>query len=141
MSVTHIKFVPKQEVLQITMRLFIDDLQFELNTLNKTTIELATDREPKKIDSIYMNYLSNNFSVEVNKLPKNLTFIGKEYDSDMAVFYLEIPKIKEIKNIRIENNILNKSFTDQKNIVKFNINQKQKSFILIKDKLIALINY
>ena len=34
MSVTHLKFIAKQETIQIIMRLFIDDLQVELNNQN-----------------------------------------------------------------------------------------------------------
>ena len=123
------------------MRLFIDDLQVELNNQNKSSIELATDREPEQIDSIYANYVSKHFFIEIDKQPKNLTFLGKEYDDDMVVFYIEIPKIKKIEAIKIENSILYSSFSEQENIVKLDINQQQKSHILTKKKPKTFINY
>lgn len=141
MSVTHIKHVPKQKAVQITQRIFIDDLQLELNTLNNTSIELATDREPQNIDSIYKNYLRSHFTVEINNRPNNYNYIGKEYNDDMVVFYLEIINIKEIKTIKAVNNLLYYSFFDQENIVKLNINEQEKSFILTKNKTEAFIEY
>jgi hypothetical protein len=141
MSVTHIKYIPKQKALQITMRLFIDDLQFELNNQNNPKIEIATDREPKNIDRIYADYVSNHFNIEVNEHSKNSSFLGKEYDDDMVVFYLEVLGIQEIEQLRLENTLLLNSFPEQENIVKLNINEEQKSHILTKNRSKALINY
>ena len=141
MSVTHIKYVPKQKALQITMRVFIDDLQLEINDKNNTQIELATDREPKKVDSIYANYISTHFTLEVNLRPKNITFLGKEYDDDMVVFYLEIQKIQEIHQMKLENSVLVHSFSEQENIVKLDINQREKTLILTKNNSNSLLNY
>lgn len=141
LSITHIEFIQKDETIQITMRLFIDDLQFELNNMNHNEIELGTDREPKHIDSIYADYTSKHFFIEVNEHPKNITFLGKEYVDDMVVFYLEILKIQKINQLNIENTLLTNSFSEQENIVKLNINEELKSHILTKNKSKALINY
>jgi len=141
MSMAHVKYVPAQESIQITLRIFIDDLQLEINKTNQTNIELATDREPKKIDSIYESYLTQNFQVEINEKTLNHIYIGQEYKDDMAVFYLEILNVKNIEKLKIENNILYHSFPEQENIVKLNINDKNKSFILTKNQSTALINY
>ena len=141
MSVTHIRYVPKQKAIQITMRLFIDDLQFELNNKSKNSIELATDREPEDIDSTYKAYLSDHFLITVNEQLKRLIYIGKEYDDDMIIIYLEVLNIPPVIQIRVENTLLLRSFPEQENIVKLDINQQQKSHILTKKRSNALINY
>lgn len=141
MSIAHLKYNVKQEALQITLRIFIDDLQFDLNKKNQNNIELATKREPPNIDSIYENYLKINFNIEVNNKIQNTTFIGKEYTDDMVVCYLEILNIKSIKQLKIENKILYQSFPEQENIVKLNIHNKNKSYILTRNQPVALMNY
>jgi hypothetical protein len=140
-SITHIKHVPKQETIQVILRVFIDDLQEELHQLNQSKIELGTNREPKNIDFIYEEYINDNFSININKKKQNLTYLGKSYTDDMVVFYIEIINVKDIKELKIVNNILYSSFPEQENIVKVNINNQHKSYILYKNHSIALINY
>jgi hypothetical protein len=77
----------------------------------------------------------------VNEHSKNSSFLGKEYDDDMVVFYLEVLGIQEIEQLRLENTLLLNSFPEQENIVKLNINEEQKSHILTKNRSKALINY
>ena len=142
MSVAHVNFDKDQKAIQITVRLFIDDLQTALNSVSTTKqIELATDREPATIDSIYNSYLKKKFKIDVNALTKEFDYLGKQYKDDMTVFYLEIPNVSEINTLRIQNNILCDSFSEQENIVKTNINNKQKSHILTKKETIVNLRY
>ena len=131
-SVSHINYIETQKAIQITQRIFIDDLQTELNsTLNKTNqIELATDREPNNIDSIYRTYLKENFKIDINATERKIKYLGKKYKDDMIIFYLEIPDVSEVNTIQIQNNTLYNSFSEQENIIKTNINNKQKSHVL-----------
>lgn len=142
MSITHVNYVEDNKSVQITIRVFIDDLQTELNlySTNKN-IELATDREPKNIDSLYQNYLNEKFKIQINSSDKYYAYIGKKYDHDMVVFYLEAENILEIKTINIENKILLNSFSEQENIVKTNINQKKTSKILNRNNTSTFLNY
>lgn len=142
MSITHINYDKTQKAIQITLRVFIDDLQTEMNSVLKTKkIELATSREPDNIDTLYHIYLKEKFKIELNSREKEVEYLGKKYKDDLVIFYLEIPNISEIKTIQIENHILYNTFSEQKNIVKTNINKKQKSHILTKNNTSAFINY
>ncbi len=130
MSISHIEYVKKQKALQMVLRIFVDDLQLEINTINNSRIELATDREPKNADSIYYEYLKKHFEVAVNDSKINYSYIGKEYKEDIAIFYLEATNIASIQNIKIDNSVLCRSFPDQENIIKLNIHEKHKTYIL-----------
>ena len=130
MSISHIEYVKKQKALQMVLRIFVDDLQLEINTINNSHIELATDREPKNADSIYNAYLKKHFEVAVNDSKINYSYIGKEYKEDIAIFYLEATNIASIENIKIDNSVLCRSFPYQENIIKLNIHEKHKTYIL-----------
>lgn len=142
MSITHVNYIEKQKAVQITLRVFIDDLQTELN-LESTTdqIELATDREPKNIDITYHTYLKEKFKININSTEKEFEYLGKKYDHDMVVFYIEIPDIEHIKSIQIQNTILCDLYSEQENILRTDINNIKKSHILTKNSPPAFINY
>ncbi len=142
MSICHVDYDKNKKTIQITLRVFIDDLQTEFNsTIKSEPIELATDREPKNIDSIYNYYLKEALNIEINNNEKKIEYIGKKYDHDMAIFYLEILDVQEIKSIKIQNNILCSLFSEQENIIKTDINDIKKSHIITKNDNNALINY
>jgi len=141
MSLTQITYDQRQKSLQIILRIFIEDLQTEMNSLANESFELATDREPKNIESKYQDYLKENLSFRINSTHKTYEYIGKEYDNDMVVFYLEIPKIDTLKTLTTYNKILNHSFPKQENIIKTKVYNKHKSIILTPYKTKSLINF
>ena len=69
------------------------------------------------------------------------SFIGKKYDDDIMYCYLEIENIASIKSFEIKNKVLFDLFDDQKNIVRTNINDKNKTFVLIPEKDKGLLNF
>lgn len=140
-SITQVNYAKNQKSIQITSRVFIDDLQLEINNLSNSNIELATDREPKNIDSIYNAYLNKHLRFKVNKEDVSYNYIGSEYQKDLVIFYLEIENIDSIPQIEIDNRLLIHSIKEQENIVKTNIYKKNKSFILTNNKTKALANF
>ncbi|MFC2110391.1 DUF6702 family protein [Bacteroidota bacterium] len=140
-SITQINYVPEQNSLQIISRIFIDDLQNELNTSLETDIELATDREPKNVNDIYRNYLQKKLSFIINNSLIHFEYIGSEYENDQVVFYLEISNIPTLKKLEVGNQILTSSFEEQKNIIKFHAIKQNKSFILNASNPKCLINF
>lgn len=140
-SITQVNYVEKQQAIQITSRIFIDDLQVAINALSNTNIELASDREPKNITTIYENYLKNHLQFIVNNKEKKFTYIGSEYEKDLVIFYLEIENIDKINSLHVHNRLLTDAFSNQENIVKTKINKIYKSYILTKNKTKALVNF
>lgn len=139
MSLTQINYSVQQKALQITLRIFIDDLETEINALSPNKIELATDREPLNIGLIYKNYLKNHLRLHINNDSKIFEYLGNEYKNDQVIFYLEIAEIDSITSLEVENTILNSSFPEQENIIKTSLYDTDKSFILTKNSPKALV--
>jgi hypothetical protein len=55
--------------------------------------------------------------------------------------YLEIENVEEIKSFEVTNQILFDMFQEQQNIVRTNINSKQKSFMLTTQNDKAQLSY
>ncbi len=133
-SLTKIEYKKESKSIQITMRIFIDDLQETINTTYNKDFELALPNESKKIDTIINNYLTGKFKIKINNIQKAYSYIGKEYENEVVYLYLEINNIESIKAIEIKNTVMMEIFPEQKNIIKLNINNTKKTFLLTTKK-------
>jgi hypothetical protein len=133
-SLTKVEYKKESKSIQVTMRIFIDDLQETINTTYNKDFELALPNGSKEIDTIISNYLTGKFKVKINNIEKPYSYIGKEYENDVVYLYLEINNIETINTIEIKNNMMMEIFSDQKNIIKLNINNTKKTFFLTNQK-------
>ena len=140
-SVTQIDYIEEKGELQITSRIFIDDLEKLLRERYDKTITLAGDNEPKSANDYIGKYLSQKIKIVINGEEKTMKFLGKEYEDDITLCYLEISDIKSINSIEITNTVLFELFEEQQNIIRTKINSKRKSFILIQENDKGLLNF
>ena len=140
-SLCEIEYIEEQKSLQITVGMFIDDLEFTLNKNHNSTLNLATDNEVKNIDEYYNSYLNEHFKVIVNYESKGFKYIGKEYDDDIVRFYLETTNIQELKSIEVTNTSLFKYFENQQNIIKIKAYNTNKTFYLTSKNDKGLLNF
>ncbi len=131
-TLTDVNFNKNEKALQITMTIFIDDLESTLNKDFNIDCQLNTSFEIKKIDDYFYNYLQKHFKIKVNQKMKSYTFLGKEYIDDTICFYLEINNIENIKSIEFYNTILIDNFPTQQNLIKVKVNNTRKSLFLNK---------
>lgn len=131
-SLSQIDYKAQEKTLQITMRLFTDDVEKTLNANFKKDFKLDTPQELASTNQLIAYYLNNHFKVIVNGKPLNIKFLGKEYENDLVYFYIEINDVATIKSIEIENTILMDEFEEQQNIIKLNIGKVLKTMILVR---------
>ncbi|MCF6213096.1 MAG: hypothetical protein L3J45_03625 [Flavobacteriaceae bacterium] len=141
LSLTQIDYKPQEKTLQISMRLFIDDIEKSLESNFREKFNLDTPNELPKTNNYIAFYLNNHFRVTVNNKPTNYTFLGKEYENDIVYFYIEIDSVPPIKSIGVQNTILMNAFDSQKNIIKLNINNQKKTMLLNKSNDKDLLNF
>ena len=141
-SVTNISYSEKDQSLQVTSRIFIDD--FEEVLLERYGIEahLTTDSETALADEYIEKYLKTKFLMFVDGEQRQYIFLGKKYDNDIMICYLEVPEldIDEVKSIEVQNELLTDLFDEQQNVVHFKIKGKKKSFVLIKENNKGMLN-
>ena len=139
-SITQIDYVEDQESLQITSRIFIDDLEEVFKERHNKEIVLDVDEESEMVEFYIESYIKEKVSFKINGENVILNYLGKEYENDILFCYLEIENIKKIRAIEITNKILFDKFEDQQNIIRLKINNKNKSFVLTQDKQMCLLN-
>ena len=130
-----IEYSKKDKAVQIMMQIFIDDLEDALEEQGAKDLFLGTEKESEKADEYIQKYFEQKFNLTINKKEKTPNYLGKETSEDMSAFwfYLEIPKVRSIKEMTIFNSILMDIFDDQKNIINVKgPNKKTGYFMFIK---------
>jgi len=140
-SVTHIDYVKEKQSVQIITRIFVDDFERLLRERYDETITLATEEDEKQIDQYIKKYLLSKIKISINGEEEAISFLGKEYEDDIMNCYLEIENIPDVKTFEVENKVLYDVFEDQKNIVRTNINNNPKAFVLILENDKGLLNF
>lgn len=141
-SVTNMNYSDRDKAFQITTRIFIDDLEAVLLERYGIDTDLATPDEVANADALIEKYLKTKFVVYFDDKVAQYQFLGKEFDTDIVVCYLEITNVKlqELQKIVIQNEVLTDLFEDQQNIVHLKIDDKRKSFILIRESNKGMLN-
>jgi hypothetical protein len=115
------KYSTKDQALQITLHIFLDDLESALSLYGGEALKLCTSHEDPKANEYIAEYLNANFSVRLDNEDQTMVFLGKEISEDLAGVwcYLEIPEIPEPNSLYLRYDILLEKFDDQKNILSY----------------------
>ena len=140
-SLCEIEYLKEKQSIQITLGVFIEDIEVSLNKNTGKQLNLASKTEVANVNDYYKKYLNEHLQISVNGKNQLFKYIGKEYDGDIVRFYLEITDIKELKSIEVFNNILTEDFSDQKNIVKIKVKDFNKTFYLNKSNNKSLLKF
>lgn len=141
-SVTNISYSEDDKAFQITSRVFIDDLDKLLKERYGVEAKLATPKESKIADEYIEKYFRTKFVVEFDGEIVPYNFLGKRYDTDVVICYLEIPDVdlSEIKTMSVQNEVLTDLFDEQKNVVHIKWKGNKKSFVLIRENNKGMLN-
>ena len=134
LSVTEIEYNRQQQSLQIITRVFIDDFQNVLNQRYGAKLQLSEEAEEGAIAGNISKYLQQKLKLRVDGEELQLNYLGKEYDADQLILYIEVENIAPFNNIEVTNSILTDLFDEQKNIVHVKVNDKTKSLLLMRQQ-------
>ncbi|MCP4051974.1 MAG: peptidase E [Mesoflavibacter sp.] len=140
-SITQIEFVKEQQSVQIISRIFIDDFESVLRKGYDKNITLDRGDDETQIDDYIKKYLLTKIEISINNQEVIPNFIGKKYDDGIMHCYLEIENIKSISTFQIKNKVLFDMFEDQKNVIRTNINNKNKTVVLTAQNDKGLLNF
>lgn len=127
-SVTEIEYDPKDEALEIMMRIFTDDLELTLRTaFDKPTFDVMRSDSKDALDEMMDKYLQLHFRITLDGATKTLNYLGHELDGDAFVFFVEVANVKPWKTIEVMNDVIMETYDDQSNIVHVYLGENVKS--------------
>jgi hypothetical protein len=116
-SVTEIEFDEKDKALEITMRVFIDDMELTLRrNLNQPDLDIL---KPKTgtTDQLLKDYILKHFAISLDNKAQKLNYLGHEVDAEAFILYVEVTNVKKWKNIQVKNDALMETHDDQSNLI------------------------
>ena len=128
-SILEIDYRPDRAALQITMRVFTDDWQLMLNTHYDKTLRLDPDTDTEKVLTHSTDYFQQHLELNLNGTDVTPSVLGKEYQDDQLLLYLEIAGVAELQTLAVSNRILFAELEGQQNIVRIKTPTKRKSFL------------
>ena len=141
MAIYQINYAPEKKMLQITSRIFVDDLNKTLEKKYRKKFFLGTNKETVESIDLLKKYLAENFTIKVNGQSKNMNFLSKEMDGDVLVCYLNAKDISKIKSLEIYNSVLIDCFAEQQNIVHVTALGTKKSFLFGETSTMQVLKY
>ena len=140
-SISTFQLNQKTRNLEITMKLFTEDLESVIETNELPPIKLGSKNEYIKSDSLIFDYLRANINLSLDNKQVYSQWVGKEIENDITWCYLEINNVGEYSTATIVNTIFIANFTDQLNISHFQDEDQIETVMNHKSKISGNIQF
>jgi len=138
-SIYQINYASEKKMLQITSRLFVDDLNAVLyKRYNKKTF-LGEKNESQEDVNLMKKYILDNFILKVNGQLKPINYLSKEMEGNVIVCYYNIKDIPKIKTLEVKNSALIELNSEQQNIIQSTIYGEKQSLLLSDGTLSGML--
>jgi hypothetical protein len=119
MAIFQVNYAPEKKMLQITSRIFVDDLNLALEKKYGKKTFLGADKESADDQAILKKYFVENFQIKVNGQNKPVVFLSKEMEDNIVICYCRVTDISKLHSAEITNTLLTNWNSDQQNILHF----------------------
>jgi hypothetical protein len=124
-SVTEIEHQPAEKQLEITCRIFTNDLEAVLKSKNERRIDLLNPKLQPEMEKIVQAYINEHLKIFTNGKQIPLKYLGYEQEDDAIQSYLTAPMFMTPTNLTIINDLLFEYKREQTNIVYLTVNNKR----------------
>lgn len=138
-SIYQMNYAPKKKMIQITSRLFIDDVNDALEKKFKKRTYFALENETPEDEVFLKKYFAEKFIIKVNGVSKTLNYLSKDIDGNVVICYFSIKDLPKISSVAIENSALMELNEEQQNIIQANINGEKQSLLLTSENFKGML--
>ena len=142
LSVTEFNYAEKDQALQITSRIFIDDLELAIRSrLKEPELDLLSPGNNRTTNQLVSEYLKDQLRIKIDGKPVKFNFLGSEREEPALVCYLEITGVKKLKTLEVMNSTIMDIHDDQSNLVHITYRSPVKSYRLTKSNPSSLYQF
>ncbi|MEQ8238676.1 MAG: hypothetical protein RIA69_05655 [Cyclobacteriaceae bacterium] len=127
-SVTEVTYLQNAKALQVTQRIFYDDLEKGIQEANKNDDYRLTI----PLDPLAKEYLINETSISAGG--NKAVLLGAEEDKDLVWVYFEIESLAPNSKITFQSTLLTRTFDDQENLLHFKLPSGKETYRLNANK-------
>lgn len=140
-SVVEIHHNNPEKALEVSCRIFIDDMEAVLKKNYKTPVDLSSAGQQAQNDKLIADYIAKHLALNADGKTLSLAYVGYEKDSESVFCYFEVPGITTVKNLKLTNSILQDFTQDQINIMHVTVGGTRKSYKLDYPKKEAVFSF
>lgn len=141
-GVFQVEYAAEKKMIQITSRIFIDDLNNAMEKKYHKKTFVGTEKETQADLDLFKKYLAENFTIKINGQTKPITFLSKEVEAgDVLVCYSRIKEIDKFKTIEISNTLLVDWNSEQQNITHISAFGTKRSVLFTESSRKELLKY
>jgi len=129
-SVCDIDFSQASKSIQVSQRVFIDDLEKVLSKKYQINLIIDDKSQAAVRDSLIEAYIFENLQLLVDGKSKKRVYIGNEIEEDGMWCYIEYEGVKKFSSLEVRSTVFLETFEDQANIIHFKYNDYEKSIKL-----------
>ena len=118
-SMTEIEHDKTNNTLEISVRIFTDDLEKTIRQTHTGKVDLLNKDEKANSEKLIQQYIIKHLSLKVDGKVLNLKFDGFESEEGSIWSYFECPDIASIKTLEVNNTILYDYKEQQVNFIHF----------------------
>ncbi|WP_281309668.1 DUF6702 family protein [Flavobacterium flavigenum] len=142
MGIFQVNYVAEKKMVQITSRIFVDDLNNGIEKKYHKKTFIGTEKETQADLDLLKRYLSENFSIKINGQPKTIVFLSKELEADdVLVCYSKITGVEKLKTLEITNTILTDWNAEQQNITHISAFATKRSVLFTESSRKEVLKY
>lgn len=134
MTVSHIDHNEKTDGLEITIKLFTEDIEKALREEYGQQVFLDDEKRQGFVDSLLMDYLNYKMELVVNEQAVEFEFVGKEVEIESTWCYVEVENVPQVRQIEVRNELLTELFDSQTNLIHLNIAQEKRTMSLNRNR-------
>ena len=140
-SVCEIEYDEETKALQITQKIFLDDLEKGLREYSGEVFDITEKASEYKVNQLLEAYYPEKMQILVNGKARQFRYLGFEIEEDAMWCYLEIEKVRNLKSLDVTNTILFETFEDQSTILHIMKSGKIRSFRLSNHEVSAQLQF
>ncbi|SCY71433.1 DUF6702 family protein [Flavobacterium caeni] len=140
-SIYQINFAPEKKMLQITSRIFVDDLNEALEKQYKTRTFLGDAKASAQDVVFFKQYLSDRMTVKVNGKPRAIEYVSHELQDNVVLGYFRVTDVAKVQSLEVHNTALFELFDDQQNIIQASVSGKKRNLLLTRDQKSGVLKW
>jgi len=126
-SVTEINHNAKTQSVEISCRMFYDDLEHVLEKQYHTQLDIVKPKNKQQLNQFINDYIHKHLVVKVDGKVLNPAYLGYEIQEDGAWSYFEVKGISKALKVEVYDDLLYTEHTEQINMLHVIVNGERKS--------------
>ena len=129
-SIYQLDYKPAKKELQITSRIFLDDLVDAVEASSKKKVNLGEKNQSAEDLMLFEKYQKDHLHIKVNNKAVIYKYLSSELENNVFISYFKVENLSTVKSIEVKNTALFEILPAQQNIIQIAIDKEKSSLLL-----------